>query len=26
MVVYDTFITTYNLLVDYDATFHRNGK
>jgi len=26
LVVYDTFITTYNLLVDYDATFHRNGK
>ena len=24
--VLDTFITTYGLLVDYDATFHRNGK
>jgi hypothetical protein len=22
----DSFITTYSLIVDYDATFHRNGK
>jgi hypothetical protein len=26
LVIYDTFISTYGLQVDYDATFHRNGK
>jgi hypothetical protein len=24
--IFDQFITTYGLTVDYDATFHRNGK
>jgi hypothetical protein len=26
LAIYDQFITKYGLQVDYDATFHRNGK